>query len=233
MRKIPYHVGIIPDGNRRWALKKGLPTWFGHIRGYEVAKTIANEAWKLGIKVLTFYGLSRENCLKRPKEELRYIHRILIKAVKELLEDNRVRGGRVRLLFTGDFNLLPDSIASKLLEANRQTALNGPFTLVVGTCYGGKWEIIDLVKRIVRGEVSIKAEDIDEENVRKLLVLGDLPEPDLIIRSGGEYRISGFLLYHIAYSELYFTDTLWPDFTIDEFHRAIEWYASRNRRFGA
>ncbi len=230
---IPCHIGIIPDGNRRWALKRGLPAWFGHIRGYEVAKAITNEAWKLGVKVLTFYGLSRENCLKRPESELRHIYGILVKAVKELLEDARVRNGYVRLLFVGDFSLLPSNVVSRLLEANKRTALNGPYTLVVGTCYGGRWEIIDLVKKVARGEITIGVEDVSEEDIRKLLVLGSLPEPDLIIRSGGEYRVSGFLLYHIAYSEFYFTNTLWPDFTIEEFHRAIEWYAGRNRRFGA
>jgi len=223
--RLPRHVAIIPDGNRRWARLRGLPAWAGHLRGYEAAKATLNRLWGLGVNVVSFYALSRENCLRRPREELGRIHGLLEQAVDELLGDPRVRGGRVRLFFAGDLGLLPAGLQARLREANRATRSNGPDVLVVATCYSGEWEILEALRRAAaRGE--------EPGDARSLLPLGWLPEPDLLIRTGGERRLSGFLLPHLSYTELYFTDTLWPDFGGEELCMALTDYQRRQRRFG-
>jgi len=221
---LPEHVAIIPDGNRRWARLRGLPTWAGHLRGYEVAKRVLNRLWSIGVRVVSFYALSRENCLKRPPEELERIHGLLERAVEELLDDPRVRSGRVRLFFVGDLGLLPDGLRWRLQEANKTTMGNRPDVLVVAVCYSGEWEIGEAVRAAARlGRV---------EEPRRLLPLGWLPEPDLLVRTGGEKRLSGFLLPHLSYTELYFTDTLWPDFGDEELCMALTDFQRRQRRFG-
>ncbi len=232
--RLPVHVAFIPDGNRRWARRRGLPPWEGHSRGYQVAKGVLNRLWELGVRYVTFYGLSRENCLRRPREELDRIHGLLGLAVEELLSDPRVREGRVRLYFAGDTSLLPRWLREKMREANESTRGNGPHVVTVGVCYGGRWEVVEAAKRLL--EKAARGEPLDglltEEGLRSLMPLGWLPEPDLIIRTGGELRLSGFLLYHAAYSELYFTETLWPDFSPGELCRALHSYQRRERRFG-
>ncbi len=233
--KIPQHVAIIPDGNRRWARQRGLPGWAGHLKGYEVARRVLNALWELGVRAVTFYALSYENCLRRPAEELEKLHKLLGIAVSDLLEDKRVIDGKVRVLFVGDFELLPKDLAKKLEHINNATRSNGPFTLAVGVCYSGRREIVSallkLLEEVCKSEKNIRK--LNEEILRSYMPLGTLPEPDLIIRTGGERRLSNFILYHAAYSELYFTETLWPDFTVEELLRALEWFSSRERRFGA
>ncbi len=232
--RLPRHVAFIPDGNRRWARRRGLPPWEGHRRGYQVAREVLNALWGLGVPYVTFYGLSRENCLRRPREELERIHGLLGLAVEELLGDPRVRGGSVRLYFVGDTSLLPAWLREKIAEANEATSSNGPNVVTVGVCYGGRWEVVEAARRLLEkargGEPT--GELLTEEGLRRLMPLGWLPEPDLVIRTGGELRLSGFLLYHAAYSELYFTETLWPDFSPGELCRALHSYQRRERRFG-
>ena len=230
-RGMPVHVAIIPDGNRRWARKHGLPVWRGHYEGYRVAKMVLNELWDLGVKYVTFYGLSRENCIRRGRDELQKLYSLLGMAVDDLLSDERVSEGRVRVYFVGDMSLLPSWLSSKMLQANEATVGNGPSVVSIGVCYGGRWEVLEAVRKIVSGSLELGRE-LDEEGFRRLLPLGWLPEPDLIIRTGGELRLSGFLLYHAAYSELYFTKTLWPDFGRDELYEAICSFRVRERRFG-
>ncbi len=234
LQRLPVHVGIIPDGNRRWARARGLPPWEGHVRGYQVAKRTLNLLWEIGVPYVTFYGLSRENCLRRPREELEKIHQLLSLAVDELLSDPRVRGGEVRLLFVGDFTLLPAWLSQKLMEAMEEAGGERRHTLTIGICYGGRWEVLEAARRAAElaAKGLLDTESLGEEELRRLMPLGGLPEPDLIIRSGGERRLSGFLLYHAAYSELFFTDTLWPDFTPRELCSALRFYQSRERRFG-
>ncbi len=230
--KLPRHVAIIPDGNRRWARSRGLPAWRGHEEGYRVAKRTLNALWGLGVDYVTFYALSRENCLRRPREELEQIHLLLSAAVEELLTDPRVKQGEVRLLFTGDLGLLPDWLRSRIEEANRQTLGNGPRVLTVATCYSALWEIAEALKRAAQLAAKGGIIEAAPESVRRYMPLGELPEPDLLIRTGGEKRLSGFLLPHLSYTELYFTETLWPDFSLDELCLALHDYQRRQRRFG-
>ena len=222
--RMPEHVAIIPDGNRRWARRRGLPPAVGHARGYQVAKKTLDLLWSLGVKNVTFYALSRENCLYRSREELENIHRLLGRAVEELLHDRRVENGQTRVFFGGDMSLLPAWLVERVEEINRATADNGPYTLTIAVCYSGHWEIEDAIRRSCRdGEIG---------NIRGSMVFGWLPEPDLLIRTGGEMRLSGFLLYHIAYTELYFTRRLWPEFDEAELYRALLSFQRRERRFG-
>ncbi len=228
-RRLPIHVAIIPDGNRRWARRHGLPVYMGHYRGYNVAKRALDYLWDLGVNYVTFYALSRENCTRRPSDELAAIHKLLSHAIDDLLADRRVREGRVRVYFVGDFSLLPGWLVDKINYINETTASNFPHVLAVATCYGGRWEIVDTVNKLLATHT---ASSMDENELRKLMPLGWLPEPDLLIRTGGELRLSGFLLYHVAYTELYFTKKLWPDFNEAELYRAIISYQKRERRFG-
>jgi tritrans,polycis-undecaprenyl-diphosphate synthase [geranylgeranyl-diphosphate specific] len=226
--RLPSHVAIIPDGNRRWARRRGLPVYVGHAVGYRVARRTLDMLWELGVRYVTFYALSRENCVRRPPEEREHIYKLLARAADDLEADERVRSGRVRVLFVGDFSLLPGWLASRLEELNASTVGNGPFTLAVAACYGGRWEIVEAARlAAAKGLVGI-----GEEEFRKLLPLGQLPEPDLLIRTGGELRVSNFLLYHIAYTEFYFTRRLWPDFDEAELLKALISFQRRERRFG-
>ncbi len=228
-RALPRHVAIIPDGNRRWARRRGLPPAAGHLEGYRVAKRVLDDLWSLGVRYVTFYGLSRENCLRRPREELARLHEILSEAIDKLSRDQRVASGRVRVYFTGDLSLLPPWLRRKIREVMEATSSNGPSVLAVALCYSGQWEVAEAVSRLlaegVRGPIS-------PEILRRAMQLGWLPEPDLLIRTGGERRLSGFLLYHLSYTELYFTDVLWPDFSRGELCRALCWFQRRERRFG-
>ena len=227
-KPLPRHVAIIPDGNRRWARRRGLPVWRGHAEGYRVAKRVLDTLWDLGVNYVTFYALSRENCLRRSPEELERIHGLLSLAADELESDPRVRGGRVRVFFAGDLSLLPGWLAERLQGLNAATRGNGPDALAIGVCYGGRWEVLEAAKRLA----AMGLGDVDEDGFRSLMPLGWMPEPDLVIRTGGERRLSGFLLYHVAYSELYFTDVLWPDFSGERLCQALCWFQGRERRFG-
>ena len=231
-KPLPQHVAIIPDGNRRWAQRNGLMYWEGHWKGYERGKEIINALWDLGIQYVTFYGLSRENCLRRSKRELKNLFKLLSLAVEELLADKRVSSGLVRLFFVGDFALLPSRLRDKLMDANKATERNGPHVLSIVVCYSGRWEIVETVRNLLKEKDDRSLNGIDESTFRKMLPLGWLPEPDLVIRTGGEYRLSGFLLYHIAYSELYFSNKLWPDFGLKDLCDAICSFQKRERRFG-
>lgn len=206
--------------------------WEGHWRGYERGKEITNALWDLGIKYVTFYGLSRENCLRRSEEELKNLFKLLSLAVKELLADKRVSSGLVRLFFVGDFALLPSYLRDMLVNANTMTERNGPHVLTILICYSGRWEIVEAIRSLLRRHDTSLLNNITEDDFRGLLPLGWLPEPDLVIRTGGEYRLSGFLLYHIAYSELYFSNKLWPDFSLEDLCDAICSFQRRERRFG-
>lgn len=227
-KPLPRHVAIIPDGNRRWARRRGLPVWRGHAEGYRAARRVLDALWALGVNYVTFYALSRENCLRRSPAELERIHGLLSLAAEELEADPRVESGRVRVFFAGDLSLLPGWLAERLEAVNAATRGNGPDALAVGVCYGGRWEVLEAARRLAAGGLV----EVDEESFRGLMPLGWMPEPDLVIRTGGERRLSGFLLYHVAYSELYFTDVLWPDFGVSLLCRALCWFQGRERRFG-
>ena len=224
MENLPLHVGIIMDGNGRWAKKRIQPRAFGHKAGMNRMIFLSEHAQKLGIKYLTLYVLSTEN-LSRPKEELDGLFGLFRKYftvnVKKLYKSN------ARIKVIGDTAALPEDIQKLLKESEENSPQGATFTLIFAINYGGRAEIVNAVNRAVE-----KGEKVDEDSFSRLLYTGGIPFPDLIIRTGGELRLSNFLTYQAAYAELYFTDILFPDFTEAEFDRAIENYAKRDRRFG-
>lgn len=229
--RMPRHIAIIMDGNGRWAKKQGLARVFGHKRGVETVHNITVAATELGIEYLTLYTFSTENW-NRPKEEIDALMNLLVDTiVKEtptLMENN------VRLLTIGDLNRLPEAARRKFTGCVEQTAGNTGLSMVIALSYSARWEIINAMQTAVRraqaGE--LRAEDVNEQLVSSLMTTAEMPDPDLLIRTSGELRISNFLLWQLAYSELYFTECLWPDFTPEELYKAILDYQNRERRFG-
>ena len=229
--KVPYHVAIIMDGNGRWAKKKGLPRIFGHKAGAEAVRDIIKTSRDIGVKYLTLYVFSKENW-KRPYEEVKnlmYLIKIILKREIEDLNKNNVR-----LKVIGDVEDLPHDVQEIIKYAIDRTKNNGGLVLTLAISYGGRAEIIKAIKKILMDfeKGNLHFEDIDEEFFRNYLYDPELPDPDLIIRTSGELRISNFLLWQSAYSEFYFTKTLWPDFRRNEFLKAIEDYSKRVRKFG-
>lgn len=225
--KIPSHVAIILDGNGRWAQQKNMPRTFGHKNGAENVVDIAIHAKKRGVKYLSLYAFSTENW-KRPKKEVDYLMKLLIKFVNEKID--QLMEEDCKLNFLGDLSAIPDQTRKAVELALDKTTNNKSLFINIALNYGGRDEIVHAVKNIIND--GLKAENIDEEMISNYLYTKDIPDPDLLIRPGGELRISNFLIYQIAYSELYFSDTLWPDFNEDEFDKALEEYSRRNRRFG-
>ena len=226
--RIPKHAGIIMDGNGRWAESRGLPRVEGHRRGVERTKEVVEVAAELGLKVLTLYAFSTENWL-RPNSEVTTLMKLLELYLKREL-GNLVKNNVV-FKTIGDIWRLPEEIQNVIRETEEKTSLNKGMVLVAAWSYSGRNEILRAVKKVLCA--GIKPEDLTEEIFSSYLDTAALPSPDLIIRTGGEMRISNFLIWQGAYSELYFTDTLWPDFTKDEFLFAIQDYQRRERRFGA
>lgn len=225
--RIPKHVGIIMDGNGRWAELRGLPRIEGHRRGSERVKEITEAAMELGIKVLTLYAFSLENW-KRPTSEVKTLMRLLEFYLKKELPGLMEKDIVFRAI--GDIKRLPEEIQVLIRDVEGKTSSNTGMVFVAALSYSGRNEILRAMKKIISS--GIMAEELTEETFNSYLDTFGLPEPDLIIRTSGEMRISNFLLWQGAYSELYFTDTLWPDFTKEEFFLAIQCYQQRERRFG-
>lgn len=225
--KTPSHVAIILDGNGRWAQKRNMPRTFGHKNGAENVVDIAIHAKKRGVKYLTLYAFSTENW-KRPKKEVDYLMKLLIKFVNDKID--QLMEEDCKLNFLGDLSAIPDQTKKAVELALDRTKDNKSLFINIALNYGGRDELVHAFKNIVND--GYKAEDIDEKLISENLYTKDIPDPDLLIRPGGELRISNFLIYQIAYSELYFTDKLWPDFSYEDFDKAIEEYSRRNRRFG-
>lgn len=229
--RLPRHIAIIMDGNGRWAKKQGLARVFGHKRGVETVHNITVAATELGIEYLTLYTFSTENW-NRPKEEIDALMNLLVDTiVKEtptLMENN------VRLLTIGDLDRLPESTRQKFLGCIEQTSRNTGLSMVIALSYSARWEITNAVQTAVRRAQAgtLRPEEVNEQLVSSLMTTNGMPDPDLLIRTSGELRISNFLLWQLAYSELYFTDCLWPDFTPEELYKAIIDYQNRERRFG-
>jgi undecaprenyl diphosphate synthase len=229
--KIPFHVAIIMDGNGRWASKRGFSRVRGHEKGVEAVRQSTEAATELGIKYLTLYAFSTENW-NRPKFEIDALMKLLVRSVnkerKTFMENN------VRLLAIGDLKSLPAISHSELMKAIEDTSHNTGLNLVLALSYGSRWEIAEAVRNIARQVASgqLKPDDINADSFSSFLTTVSIPDPELLIRTSGEYRISNFLLWQIAYSELYFTPTLWPDFSKEEFYKAILDYQNRERRFG-
>lgn len=225
---IPVHVGIIMDGNGRWAKQRGSPRTMGHKEGLTTAKKIVAAAAKLGIKYVTLYTFSTENW-KRTQDEVGYLMNLIRSHLRSEFAFYKQNG--IRILHIGDLNGLPADVQDEIRKAKEETAHFTGLTVVLAINYGGRDEILRSVKKIV--SKNIPADEITEDMIGSQFDIPDLPDVDLLIRTGGELRISNFLLWHAAYAELVFTDTLWPDYNEKEFLEDIAIFEKRTRRFGA
>ncbi|MEX0616413.1 MAG: polyprenyl diphosphate synthase [Candidatus Woykebacteria bacterium] len=224
-KKKPVHVAIIMDGNRRWAKKAGLSEIDGHRRGVETLVEISKEALRLGARYLTVYALSTENYQARAKDEIKGLLHLVSEGYVKYLP--RLKKDGIRLNFIGDLESLPALTKRLINQAEKELARGDRGVLNIAINYGSRGEIVEAAKRI-----SEKNLEFTEKNLHDSLYTGQIPEPDLLIRTGGEKRLSNFLLWQASYAELYFTDTLWPDFDKEEFAKAIEEFAARKRNFG-
>lgn len=232
MDKLPKHIAIIMDGNGRWAQKKGLPRVMGHKAGMDAIKKTVRACSDLGIKILTVYAFSTENW-RRPQDEVSYLMNLLVEYMRK--EINELHKNKVKIKLLGEIDILPEQTRKEIEEAIKVTAGNEGLQFNIALNYGGRAEILHACKSLIKG---IKAGSIDEASVdealfSRFLYTGSDPDPDLIIRTSGEQRISNFLIWQGAYSELMFVDQLWPDFDENVLRSAIVEYQSRDRRFGA
>ncbi len=223
---VPNHIGIIMDGNGRWAIEKGLPRAVGHKKGAEMVRVIVESAANVGVTSLTLFGFSIENW-RRPKSEVSVLMNLaesyLLKEIKSLHKEG------VCFQVIGNRQALPNSLQDRILEAEDQTRLNTRFYLNIALSYSGRWDIVNAVNQLKKAHPQ---DEITEDDFEGYLSLSDQEPLDLIIRTSGEQRISNFLLWQAAYSELYFTDTKWPDFDKSEFSKSLDFYQTRNRKFG-
>ena len=227
--RIPAHVAIIMDGNGRWAKAKGMPRTAGHVEGVATVKKITEEATRLGIKYLTLYTFSTENW-NRPVEEIEALMNLILTN----LEEEIFMKSNVRFRMIGEMERLPKSVQVRLNECIERTSTNTGMTMVIALSYSSRWEIARAAK-LLANEVKdgiLRVEDITEESISTHLTTDFMPDPDLLIRTGGELRISNYLLWQCAYSEFYFTDQYWPDFNEESLREAIADYQQRQRRFG-
>lgn len=229
--RIPRHIAIIMDGNGRWAKRQGMARMFGHRQGVETVHRITEAAAELGIEYLTLYAFSTENW-NRPKEEVDALMALLVDTIAK--ETPTLMKNNIRLQTIGDISRLPQATHDKFVACIEQTNQNTGLTLVIALSYSARWELIQAARQIAQSVQHNKmlVEDINEETISAHLTTRDMPDPDLLIRTSGELRISNFLLWQLAYAELYFTDCLWPEFTEEEFYHAIVDYQHRERRFG-
>ncbi len=221
---IPTHIAIIMDGNGRWAKERNLPRLQGHLAGVNAVRRVTEYCQEFNIKYLTLYAFSRENW-DRPKEEVQGLMSLFSKVIRE--EINDLKKNRIRVRFLGNIEELPDDVKEAAISIQNGTKNSDKMDLILAFNYSGRSEIIEATNKAIE-----KGNKITEESFRDFLYLPDVPDPDLFIRTSGELRISNFLLYQIAYTELFFTDKLWPDFDKDNFIKAIRAYQKRERRFG-
>jgi undecaprenyl diphosphate synthase len=230
-QKIPQHVAIIMDGNGRWAERQGLPRSDGHSAGVNVLKTIVKASVENKIKILSVWAFGSDNWF-RPAVEVEFLMQLFVDALTREMTELHERG--VRLCFTGNRSQLSSVLCEQMQKAESMTADNTQFTLNVVISYGGKWDLLQathaLAQQVLDGQLTIA--DITEDAFSKHLNTGTLPDPDLFIRTGGEQRISNFFLWQLAYTELYFSDVYWPDFSKTELEAALAWFAARERRYG-
>lgn len=231
LEKMPTHIAIIMDGNGRWAKSRFLPRTAGHKAGVETIRKVVKEADRLGIKYLTLYAFSTENW-KRPKLEVDALMNLLVTYLRNEIDE--LHKNNVKLTAVGDFEKLPEACVRELHSAMDKTKDNTGVHLNLALNYGGRNDIreavVELAKEYKEGKISL--EDITEENIKKHLSTGEIPDPDLVIRTSGEQRLSNFLLWDVAYSEFYYTDIHWPDFDGEALEKAIYAYQKRDRRFG-
>lgn len=229
--KIPKHVAIILDGNGRWAKAKGMPRNYGHTMGAKNVEVICRAAYEMGIRYLTFYAFSTENW-NRPESEVNALMKLLDSYLKNCRKIAKKNNMRVRVI--GDITRLDEKFQQNILELEKESAEYDGLTLQIAINYGSRDEIVRGVRRMVKDYDAgkLRAEDINEEQFASYLDTADIPDPDLLIRTSGEQRLSNYLLWQLAYSEFYFTDTPWPDFHEEELKQAIEAYSARDRRYG-
>ena len=229
MRRIPQHVAIIMDGNGRWANEKGKERSYGHQAGVETVRRITSECTRLGVKYLTLYTFSTENW-NRPATEVAALMGLVLSS----LEDEIFMKNNVRFRVIGDLERLPKEVQEKLQVIMEHTADNDAMTMVVALSYSSRWEITEATRQIAKevAEGKLEPADINENTVASHLSTSFMPDPDLLVRTGGEVRVSNYLLWQIAYSELYFCDTYWPDFSEADLRKAIACYQGKQRRFG-
>lgn len=229
--KLPKHIAVIMDGNGRWAKQKGEERVFGHINGVTSVRETTEAAAEIGVKYLTLYAFSTENW-NRPQSEVTALMELLVKTIHQ--ETDTLNKNKIRLQAIGDLKSLPKNCYNELMEAIKNTEENDRMTLVLALSYSSRWEIINAVKNIAE-EVKagkINSENINENIINNHLCTAGMPEPELMIRTSGEHRISNFLLWQLSYAELYFTEKLWPDFRKEDLYEAIVDYQNRERRFG-
>jgi undecaprenyl diphosphate synthase len=229
--RIPVHIAVIMDGNGRWAKKRGLMRTIGHEKGVDAVREVVEAATELGVRYLTLYAFSTENW-NRPKYEIDALMKLLVKYVNK--ERKTFMDNNIFLMAIGNLDNLPQKSRNELLKVIDDTSGNTGLKLVLALSYSSRWEILEaarsLAKKVNEGLLSI--DEINYETFSNVLTTASIPDPELLIRTSGEYRVSNFLLWQIAYSELYFTSTLWPDFTREEFYKALIDYQGRERRFG-
>jgi undecaprenyl diphosphate synthase len=224
---VPRHVAIIMDGNGRWATKRFLPRVAGHVKGVEAVRTVVEACARRGVEYLTLFAFSSENW-RRPEEEVSLLMRLFVTALDR--EVSKLHANNIRLKVVGDLRRFDDKLQSMIAAAERKTANNTRMTVTVCANYGGRWDIMQAVGQMVQAHPG--STDFSEEQLAPHLAMAYAPEPDLFIRTGGEQRISNFLLWQLAYTELFFTETYWPDFSIESLDAAIASYQNRERRFG-
>jgi undecaprenyl diphosphate synthase len=228
---VPMHVAVIMDGNGRWAKQRGKARHAGHRAGVKAVRATVEAAAERGVRFLTLFAFSSENW-RRPEEEVSSLMSLFVEALRR--EVGELHKNNVRLRFIGALDQLSDGLRAKIAAAEAQTAGNTGLSLQVAVAYGGRWDIAlaarELAVKVARGDMRV--EDVTEEKLAAELQLAGVPDPDLLIRTGGEQRVSNFLLWNLAYAELWFTDVLWPDFDKTEFDRALAAYAGKQRRYG-
>ena len=224
---LPRHVAVIMDGNGRWARERGEDRVFGHAHGVESVRAVVRAAGELGVEYLTLYAFSTENW-SRPKEEINALMELLVNSLAGEVVELISQG--VRLRSVGALNSLPEACRDALRDVEARTADCTGLTLILALSYSGRWEITEAVRSVVRSGMDV--DDIDEDSLRQHMELPDVPDPELLIRTSGEQRLSNFLLWQLAYSELHFTPVMWPDFREDHFRAAVHEFRGRERRFG-
>ncbi len=229
--RIPVHVAIIMDGNGRWAKKRGFVRTIGHEKGVDTVREIVEAAAELGIRYLTLYAFSTENW-NRPKYEIDALMTLLVKSVNK--ERKTFMDNNIQLMAIGDLKNLPPKSQDELMKAIKDTSMNTGLKLVLALSYSSRWEIVEAARSLAQyvRDGHLSTDEINIDSFTSVLTTASIPDPELLIRTSGEYRVSNFLLWQIAYSELYFTPTLWPDFSKEEFYKAVVDYQGRERRFG-
>lgn len=231
----PKHVAIIPDGNRRWAKREGYEVYDGHFFGYNKIKEVLEWLWNLNIEKVTIYAMSKENCMKRPKEEKMRLFSLIERGLREISDMRKLHTEKVKVMVIGRLDMAPENVFNLAQNVMKATKDYGPKTLTIAVCYGGRDEIVEAAKKmtldVTEGKLSI--DEINEGIFNRYLFTYGIEDPDLIIRTSGEERISNFLLWQSAYSELYFVDSYWPEFRRIDLYRAIRSFQKRKRNFGA